>query len=38
LLGTERTSAVWEQGTAIVALNYAALSLGVGITLWGSMV
>ena len=35
LLGTER-SAVWEQSTLLVVLNYAALSFGVVITLWGT--
>jgi hypothetical protein len=35
LLGTER-SAVWEQSALLVVLNYAALSFGVVITLWGS--
>ena len=36
LLGTERTSAVWEQGRALVVLNYAALSFAIVITLWGT--
>lgn len=35
VLGTER-SAVWEQRPLLVVLNYAALSFGVVITLWGS--
>ena len=35
LLGTE-TSAVWEQRRALVLLNYAALTVAVVITLWGS--
>ena len=35
LLGTE-TSAVWEQGTTLVVLNYAALSFAVAMTLWGT--
>jgi hypothetical protein len=35
LLDTE-TSAVWEQRRALVILNYAALSLAVVITLWGT--
>lgn len=36
LLGNERSSAVWEQGRALVILNYAALSLAMIITLWGT--
>jgi hypothetical protein len=36
LLDTGARSAVWEQGTILVILNYAALSLAVVITLWGS--
>jgi hypothetical protein len=36
LLGTKRTSAVWEQGTLLVILNYAALSFAVVLTLWGT--
>jgi hypothetical protein len=36
LLGTDRTSAVWEQSRTLVVLNYAAISLTVVITLWGS--
>lgn len=36
LLGDERTSAVWEQGTLLVILNYAALSFAILITLWGT--
>lgn len=36
VVGEERTSAVWEQGTTLVVLNYAALSLGVAVTLWGT--
>jgi hypothetical protein len=35
LLDTE-TSAVWEQRRALVILNYAAISLAVVITLWGT--
>jgi hypothetical protein len=35
LLG-ERTSAVWEQGTALVGLNYAAISVAVVLSLWGA--
>lgn len=35
LLGTER-SAVWEQSTLLVVLNYAALSFAIVITLWGT--
>lgn len=36
LLGTDRTSAVWEQSTALIVLNYAALSFASGFTLWAS--
>jgi hypothetical protein len=36
LLGSEGTSAVWEQSTVLIVLNYAALSLAVVISLWGS--
>jgi hypothetical protein len=36
LLSTDSKSAVWEQGTALVVLNYAALSFAVGLTLWGT--
>ena len=36
LLDTEARSAVWEQSRALVVLNYAALSLGIVIALWGS--
>jgi hypothetical protein len=36
LLDTGGTSAVWEQRRAFVVLNYAALSLAVVITVWGS--
>ena len=36
LLGDERTSAVWEQGTVLVVLNYAALSFGVALALLGT--
>ena len=36
LLGSERTSAVWEQGTVLVVLNYAAISLGVVVSLLGA--
>ena len=36
LLDDERTSAVWEQSRTLVTLNYAALSIGVVIALWGS--
>jgi hypothetical protein len=35
LLGAE-TSAVWEQSDLLVVLNYAALSFGVVLTLWGT--
>ena len=35
LLDTE-TSAVWEQRRALVILNYAALSIAVMVTLWGT--
>ena len=36
LLDTEARSAVWEQNRTLVILNYAALSLAIGITLWGA--
>jgi hypothetical protein len=36
VLDTENKSAVWEQSRALVLLNYAALSLAVVITLWGT--
>ena len=36
LLDTEARSAVWEQSRTLVILNYAALSLAIGITLWGA--
>jgi hypothetical protein len=36
LLGTDRTSAVWEQSTVLIVLNYAALSFASGFTLWAS--
>jgi hypothetical protein len=36
LLDTESTSAVWEQSTLLVLLNYATLSFAVVLTLWGT--
>lgn len=36
LLETGARSAVWEQRRALVILNYAALSLAIVITLWGT--
>jgi hypothetical protein len=36
LLDSEDKSAVWEQGTTLIVLSYAALSVAVVITLWGS--
>ena len=36
LLGSERTSAIWEQSTLLIVLNYAALSFASGFTLWGA--
>jgi hypothetical protein len=36
LLGAKRTSAVWEQGAALVVLNYAAISFAVVLSLWGA--
>lgn len=36
LLETGARSAVWEQSRALVALNYAALSVPIVITLWGT--
>ena len=37
LFDEARTSAVWEQSEALVIVNYAALSLGVAVALWGAM-
>lgn len=36
MLGTGRTSAVWDQSRTLVILNYAALSFAILITLWGT--
>jgi hypothetical protein len=36
LLDTGESSAIWEQSRALVILNYAALSVAVVITLWGT--
>jgi hypothetical protein len=36
VLDTKSKSAIWEQSRALVLLNYAALSLAVVITLWGT--
>ena len=36
LLDTGSRSAIWEQRRALVVLNYAALSLAIVITLWGT--
>ncbi len=36
LLDTGETSAVWEQSRTFVVLNYAALSLAIVITVWGT--
>lgn len=36
LLDTDGTSAVWDQDRVLVVLNYAALSLAMVITLWGT--
>src|SRR5687767_5737200 len=36
LLDTGSRSAIWEQRRALVVLNYAALSVAVVITLWGT--
>lgn len=36
LLGDEGTSAVWEQDRVLVVINYAALSVAMVLTLWGS--
>ena len=36
LLETEARSAVWEQRRTLVLLNYAALSLAIVITVWGT--
>jgi hypothetical protein len=36
LLDTESKSAVWDQSTTLVLLNYAALSVAIVIALWGA--
>ena len=36
MLDTDGTSAVWDQSDLLVGLNYAALSLAVIVTLWGT--
>jgi hypothetical protein len=37
ILGTDdRTSAIWEQSTLLIVLNYAALSFASGFTLWAT--
>jgi hypothetical protein len=36
ILGTDGTSAVWEQSDLLVILNYGALSFAVVMTLWGT--
>ena len=36
LLGEERTSAVWEQSTVLVVLNYVAISVAIVVSLWGT--
>jgi hypothetical protein len=36
LLDTGSKSAVWEQSTLLVLLNYAALSFAIVLTLWGT--
>jgi hypothetical protein len=36
LLEAEARSAIWEQSRTLVILNYGALSLAIGITVWGS--
>jgi hypothetical protein len=36
LLDTDSKSAVWDQSRTLVLLNYAALSLAIVITLWGT--
>ena len=36
LLETEARSPVWEQSRTLVVLNYAALTLALVVTLWGS--
>ena len=36
LLDTESKSAVWEQSRTLVILNYAAVTLAILITLWGT--
>ena len=36
LLESEERNAIWEESRALVVLNYAALSLAVVITLWGT--
>lgn len=36
LLDTGGTSAIWEQSRTLILLNYAALSVALAITLWGT--
>jgi hypothetical protein len=36
LLDTKSKSAVWEQSGTLVVLNYAALSIGIVLAIWGS--
>jgi hypothetical protein len=36
LIESEARSAIWEQSRTLVILNYAALSLAIGIALWGA--
>jgi hypothetical protein len=36
LLASESRSAVWEQSDLLIFLNYAALTLGIVIALWGT--
>jgi hypothetical protein len=36
LLDTDARSAIWEQSTTLVVLNYAALSLAIALALWGA--
>jgi hypothetical protein len=36
LLETGARSAIWEESAALVVVNYAALSFGVAITVWGT--
>lgn len=36
MLGTKRTSSVWEQSDVFVVLDYAAISVAIAVSLWGA--